>query len=85
SLSTWTPTTDYLRRNPKFNGPPRYDCVLVKTETKPFFAQLLYMFSCTVEKKSHPFALILPMDGPAGSSRRIDKALCFHRVHAKLR
>ncbi|KAJ7934724.1 hypothetical protein B0H13DRAFT_1462448, partial [Mycena leptocephala] len=64
SLSTWTSMTDYLRCNPKFNGHPRYNCVLVKTETKPFFARLLYMFSCTVEKKSNPFELILPMDAP---------------------
>ncbi|KAJ6559821.1 hypothetical protein B0H19DRAFT_945156 [Mycena capillaripes] len=85
SLSTWAPTTDYLRCNPKFNGHPRYDCVLVKGEQKPFFARLLYLFSRAVEVKSHPFALILPFDAPMGRMKRVDKALRFHRVHAKLR
>ncbi|KAJ6523086.1 hypothetical protein DFH09DRAFT_1421223 [Mycena vulgaris] len=85
SLSTWTSTTDYLRCNPKFNGQPRYDCVLVETAHKPVFARLLYLLSCTVEKKAHPFALILPLDAPTGPLRRIDKALRFHRVRAKLR
>ncbi|KAK6984385.1 hypothetical protein R3P38DRAFT_3231865 [Favolaschia claudopus] len=57
SLSSWCPAMDFLRCNPKFNGQPRYDCVLVNTQDKPFFARLLYMFSCQVEAKSHPFAI----------------------------
>ncbi|KAJ7082289.1 hypothetical protein C8R44DRAFT_652702, partial [Mycena epipterygia] len=85
SLSAWTSTTDYLRCNPKFNGHPRYDCVLVETAHKPIFARLLYLFSCMVEKKSHPFALILPLYAPTGPLKRIDKALRFHRVQAKHR
>ncbi|KAF8214910.1 hypothetical protein K438DRAFT_1901905 [Mycena galopus ATCC 62051] len=83
SLSTWTSTTDYLRCNPKFNGQARYDCVMVKTEERPFFARLLYLFSCTVEKLPHQFALILPMDAPTGRASRIDKALRFIRVKSK--
>ncbi|KAJ7843867.1 hypothetical protein B0H14DRAFT_2358884, partial [Mycena olivaceomarginata] len=51
SLSTWNPTTDYLRCNLNFNGHPRYDCVMVKTERKPFFVRLLYLFSCKMEQK----------------------------------
>ncbi|KAJ6631086.1 hypothetical protein B0H10DRAFT_1773471 [Mycena sp. CBHHK59/15] len=85
SLSTWNPITDYLRCNPNFNGHLRYDCVLVKTEEKSIFARLLYMFSCTVEQKPHPFALILPLDAPTGRARKVDKALQFRRVQAKLR
>ncbi|KAF8145632.1 hypothetical protein K438DRAFT_2097334 [Mycena galopus ATCC 62051] len=83
SLSTWTSATDYLKCNAKFNGRPRYDCVMVKTENKPFFARLVYLFSCTVEKQSHHFALILPMDAPTGRPSRIDKALRFLRVKSK--
>ncbi|KAJ7686006.1 hypothetical protein B0H17DRAFT_1169830 [Mycena rosella] len=85
SLSTWTSTADYLRCNPKFHGHPRYDGVLVKTANKPFFAQLIYMLSCTVEEKSHAFALVLPLDAPTGWLSRKDKALRFHRLHAKPR
>ncbi|KAJ7081070.1 hypothetical protein C8R44DRAFT_653325, partial [Mycena epipterygia] len=51
SMSAWTSTADYLRCNPKFHGHPRYDCVLVKTAQQPIFARLVYLFSCTVEKK----------------------------------
>ncbi|KAJ7078038.1 hypothetical protein B0H15DRAFT_789221 [Mycena belliarum] len=85
SLSSWTSTADYLRCNPKFHGHPRYDAVLVKTTNEPFFAQLIYMFSCTVEERLHPFALVLPLDAPTGRMGKKDKALRFHRVHAKPR
>ncbi|KAJ7088189.1 hypothetical protein C8R44DRAFT_836122 [Mycena epipterygia] len=85
SMSAWTSTADYLRCNPKFHGHPRYDCVLVKTAQQPIFARLVYLFSCTVEKKSHPFALIQPLDAPGGNLRRKDNLLRFHRVHAKPR
>ncbi|KAJ6476594.1 hypothetical protein DFH09DRAFT_1253495 [Mycena vulgaris] len=77
--------SDYLRCNPKFHGHPRYDCVLIKTAGEPFFAQLIYPFSCTVEKKSHAFALVLPLDAPTGRLSRKDRVLRFHRVHAKPR
>ncbi|KAF8164144.1 hypothetical protein K438DRAFT_2067539 [Mycena galopus ATCC 62051] len=83
SLGTWTSATDYLRCNAQFNGQPRYDCVMVKTQEKPFFARLLYVFSCTVEKQPHHFALILPMDAPTGRTSRIDKALRLLRVKSK--
>ncbi|KAJ6473947.1 hypothetical protein DFH09DRAFT_1293679 [Mycena vulgaris] len=64
-------------------GRPRYDCVLVETVDGPIFAQLVYVFSWMVEKKVHPFALILPFDPPTGRLKKKDKALRFHRVKAK--
>ncbi|KAJ6552133.1 hypothetical protein DFH09DRAFT_1248753 [Mycena vulgaris] len=85
SLSTWTSSSDYLRCNPKFHGHPRYDGVLVKTEKEPLFAQLLYLFSITVEETAHSFALILPLDAPTGRLSKKDKALRFHRVRAQPR
>ncbi|KAJ7184441.1 hypothetical protein C8R46DRAFT_1064066 [Mycena filopes] len=85
SLSTWAPTADYLRCNPKFQGHPRYDCVLVKTTQRDIYAQLIYLFSCTVQEKSHPFALVLPFDAPTGQARRKDQMLRFRRVRAKAR
>ncbi|KAJ7814538.1 hypothetical protein B0H13DRAFT_2242753 [Mycena leptocephala] len=80
-----TDTIYYLRCNPKFHDHPRYDFVLVKTTDKPVFAQLLYMFSCTVENKSHLFALVLPLDAPMGNAKRKDKLLRFRRVRAQAR
>ncbi|KAJ7788125.1 hypothetical protein B0H14DRAFT_2304386, partial [Mycena olivaceomarginata] len=57
-LSDWKPVVDYLRCNSKFQGHPRYDCVLIKTKHKPILAQLIYLFFWTVKDKSHPFALV---------------------------
>ncbi|KAJ6538842.1 hypothetical protein DFH09DRAFT_1090277 [Mycena vulgaris] len=85
SLSTWSSTADYLRCNPDFHGHPRYDGVLVETEDKPIFARLISLFSFTVEKKSHTFALVLPLDAPTGWMSKKDKALRFHQVCAKPR
>ncbi|KAJ7708065.1 hypothetical protein B0H17DRAFT_1156022 [Mycena rosella] len=82
---TWTSTADYLRCNPKFHSHPRYDGVLVKTANKPFFAQLISLFSCMVEEKSHAFAPVLPLDAPTGRLSRKDNVLRFHWVHAKPR
>ncbi|KAJ7914598.1 hypothetical protein B0H13DRAFT_2250692 [Mycena leptocephala] len=84
-MSDWKWTADYLRCNPKFHDHPRYDFVLVQTTDKPIFAQLLYMFSCTVEGKSHHFALILPLDAPTGNVKKKDKLLRFRRVRAQAR
>ncbi|KAJ6611518.1 hypothetical protein B0H10DRAFT_2165819 [Mycena sp. CBHHK59/15] len=85
SMGDWTYTADYLRCNPNFHGQARYDAALVKTTDKPIIVQLIYMFSCTVEGKSHPFALVLPLDARTGSLGRKDKALRLYRVHAKPR
>ncbi|KAJ7696492.1 hypothetical protein B0H17DRAFT_1130897 [Mycena rosella] len=49
-LGNWTSSADYLRCNPSFHGHPRYDGALVKTTDGHIFVQLIYMFSCTVEK-----------------------------------
>ncbi|KAJ7099080.1 hypothetical protein C8R44DRAFT_642451, partial [Mycena epipterygia] len=82
-LGNWTSSADYLRCNPSFHGHSRYDGALVKTTDGHIFVQLIYMFSCTVEKKSHPFGLVLPLDTRAIG--RKDRLLRFHRVHAKPR
>ncbi|KAJ6553880.1 hypothetical protein B0H10DRAFT_1848583, partial [Mycena sp. CBHHK59/15] len=85
SLGNWTSTTDYLRCNPNFHGQSRYDGALVKTTNGFIFVQLIYMFSCMVEGKSHPFALVLPLDSRTGALGRKDKALRLHQVRAKPR
>lgn len=85
SLSDWKPTLDYLRCNPKFHGHPRYDYVLVKTTQEPIFAQLIYLFSCTVGDKPYPLALVLPLDAAIGRVTQKDKLLRFRRVRAKPR
>ncbi|KAJ7215097.1 hypothetical protein B0H12DRAFT_1205697 [Mycena haematopus] len=83
-LGNWTSSADYLRCNPNFHGHARYDGALVKTTDGHLFVKLIYMFSCTVEKKTHPFALILPLDIRAAVGKK-DKALRLYRLHAKPR
>ena len=83
-LGNWTSSADYLRSNPNFHGRSRFDAALVKTTDGHMFVKLIYMFSCTVEKKSHPFTLVLPLDIHAAVGRK-DKALRCYRLHAKPR
>jgi hypothetical protein len=83
-LGNWIPSTDYLRCNPSFHGHSRYDAALVKTTDGHLFVKLIYMFSCTVQKKSHLFALVLPLDIDTEVGRK-DKTLRFYRLHAKSR
>ncbi|KAJ7708057.1 hypothetical protein B0H17DRAFT_1156021 [Mycena rosella] len=56
-----------------------------EASNKLFFAQLISLFSCMVEDKSHAIALVLPLDAPTGRLSRKDKVLRFHRVHAQPR
>ncbi|KAJ7099596.1 hypothetical protein B0H15DRAFT_1002950 [Mycena belliarum] len=82
-LGNWTSSADYLRCNPSFHGQSRYDAALVKTTDGHIFVQLIYMFCCKVEKKVHPFALVLPLDIRALT--RKDRLLRTYRLQAKPR
>ncbi|KAJ7681176.1 hypothetical protein B0H17DRAFT_1161164 [Mycena rosella] len=84
-LGNWTSSADYLRCNPNFHGQPRYDAALVKTADGHIFVQLLFMFSCTVENKSHPFALVLPLDTRAPGKRDRIKDAEFISAHSIIR
>lgn len=80
--------TDKLRANPQFHSRPRYDYVLVDAGGgKHFFAQLLYMFGIYVQKQTHHFALILPLDVliPRSEQPKVDKAFQFTRVRSRPR
>ncbi|KAG2128339.1 uncharacterized protein EDB93DRAFT_1096048, partial [Suillus bovinus] len=86
SLVDWRMHRDLLQCNPKFYGSPRYNCVLVNTADKPFFARLVYMFSCSIGGTDFPLALIHPYDVSIPSSRRRrDNDLGLWRVQAKPR
>ncbi|KAG2117609.1 hypothetical protein DEU56DRAFT_874099 [Suillus clintonianus] len=86
SMVDWRLHRDLLRCNPQFYGSPRYDCVMVKTADKPFFARLVYMFSCSIGGADFPLALIHPYDvGIASSRRRRDDDIGVWRVRAKPR
>ncbi|KAG2156288.1 hypothetical protein DEU56DRAFT_867752 [Suillus clintonianus] len=86
SMVDWRLHQDLLRCNPQFYGSPRYDCVMVKTADKPFFARLVYMFSSSTGSADFPLALIHPYDvGIASSCRRRDDDIGMWHVRAKPR
>ncbi|KIK69183.1 hypothetical protein GYMLUDRAFT_117988, partial [Collybiopsis luxurians FD-317 M1] len=51
SLETWRVATDLLRCNPNFQNAPRFDFIIFATVTGPVFAQLRYLFVCTVDRE----------------------------------
>ncbi|KAF8066566.1 hypothetical protein FPV67DRAFT_1196119 [Lyophyllum atratum] len=69
----WSLKTDYLRCNPKFYGSPRYDCVLVNSNPVPYFARLIFLFTCVVEEQEYPLALIQPFAGVYRHRNRTQK------------
>ncbi|KAF7354542.1 hypothetical protein MSAN_01366900 [Mycena sanguinolenta] len=85
SLDDWSDQTDLLRCNPRFHGQPRFDVVMVLTETGPIFARLIYIFEASGNGKVYPFALVQPLDSPVGAISAKDKALKLFRVRAKPR
>ncbi|KAG2116966.1 hypothetical protein DEU56DRAFT_874124 [Suillus clintonianus] len=86
SIVDWRVHRDLLRCNPKFYGSPRYDCVMVKTADKPFFARLVYVFTCLIGGTDFPLALIHPYDvNIADTRRRRDDNIGLWRVRAKPR
>ncbi|KAJ3832869.1 hypothetical protein F5878DRAFT_591241 [Lentinula raphanica] len=59
SLETWRPVMDILRCNPDFHNRPRYDFIIIQTARDgPVFAQMQYLFVCTVADMPYPMALI---------------------------
>ncbi|KAK0457905.1 hypothetical protein IW261DRAFT_1579893 [Armillaria novae-zelandiae] len=83
NMIDWTTSTDYLWCNPNFYNHPRYDFLLVDSTERPFFAQLIMIFTCVIGGKSFPLALVHPVDQPADSAtEQLDKDLGFYRVRA---
>ncbi|KAJ7065749.1 hypothetical protein C8F01DRAFT_1228972 [Mycena amicta] len=85
SLDNWLDTTDYLRCSPSFHGQERYDAALVQTPTGIILARLLFIFTCKIDQRNHPFALVQALDANVRNPPAKDKALGFRRVRAKPR
>lgn len=82
-MVNWQDSTDLLRCNESFHRQPRYDHVLVVTEGRPFFAQLLSLFEIQTNTRSHALALVRVYGRPPGSIRRKDKDLGLYHVRVK--
>ena len=83
SLVDWKYKTDYLHCSPNFHGQARYDFLITETAEKPFFAQLLFLFACTVNSTHYPLALVLPFDAPIGVPTALDHHLQLYCVHSQ--
>ncbi|KAF7773496.1 hypothetical protein Agabi119p4_5663 [Agaricus bisporus var. burnettii] len=58
----WVLKTDHLRCNPKFFGHPRYDSVVINGNPDIFFAQLLTLFTITVNGTTLSLAYVQPYE-----------------------
>ncbi|KAG2122156.1 hypothetical protein BD769DRAFT_1629269 [Suillus cothurnatus] len=85
SIVDWQITTDYLRCSPSFHNFTRYDCVILQTQAEPMFGRLLMLFTCIVDGRTHPIALVHPYDAPVGPCSLKDKHFQFWRVHERPR
>ncbi|KAJ7450425.1 hypothetical protein FB451DRAFT_1342926 [Mycena latifolia] len=70
---------------PSFYNHPRYDVALIKTTAANIFVRLVYVFTCKVDDKIFPFALVQALDVGIGQRSAKDKALRFYRVRERHR
>ena len=82
-MVNWQDNTDYLRCNESFFGQPRFDHVIVATESESFVAKLLSLFKFQVGTHSHSLALVRACGQPPGRIRRKDRDLGLHCVRVK--
>jgi len=80
----WRAKTDYLRCNPKFNGQPRYDSIIVDHPRGSIFAQLVLVFVCRVDECDYHLALIQPMEKKSRpNTNSVDRSLSIYRWHIR--
>jgi hypothetical protein len=91
-MVNWEIASDYLCCNPMFHNHARHDCVLVKVSggfgqpPKYMFAQLCFIFKCTVNATQYSMALIHPYDALPGTiNQQRDREFRFHKLKAKPR
>jgi len=87
STVDWHVKTDYLRCNPCFNGRPRYDFVIIKSQQQACtFARLIFVFVCHTKKCDYHLALVQPLEKKLRSNTRsIDRSLSIYGWHPQAR
>lgn len=84
SLETWEVERNLLRCSSSFQNRPRYDAVLIQTDSStPLFARLLTIFTIRDgrDDKGVALALVLPYNASVTpSQRRKDRTLGFYRI-----
>ena len=71
---------DYLRCNPNHYNQPRYDNVLVNTDSKPLFARLCFLLNLSLKGVPYFIAFVQPFKRVVGRHRDKDKELGFLRL-----
>lgn len=61
SKVTWKQEVNHLRCSPSFNKQPRYDHVIIQTDSA-IFAQLKFIFTAVVGQEHIPFILVQAFD-----------------------
>ncbi|KAG2118345.1 hypothetical protein BD769DRAFT_1629698 [Suillus cothurnatus] len=83
SMVDWHQSKDLLQCNPEFFGSPQYDCVMVQTDNQPFFARLIFMFSCSIGETNLSLVLIHLYNVGIGVHSKHDTDLGLWHVRAK--
>ena len=84
SLVDWTPSTDYVRCNPRFHGRLRYDFVIADLGQGLVFAQLVFIFTCKFNEETYQLALVQPLRKSSRASvKEADKTTSIHRWYAQ--
>ncbi|KAI0257967.1 hypothetical protein BC834DRAFT_837424, partial [Gloeopeniophorella convolvens] len=81
----WNQYIDLVYCNPSFHNKPRYDFVIVQTVGNCIFAQLLFLFTCSVFGQTFAVCLVRPLDAKPPANLPKDDDLGFHRVCARSR
>jgi hypothetical protein len=85
SKVTWQVETNHLRCNPNFNNKPRYDYILVSMQNGVMFAQLLFIFTTTMEDRIDPWALIQPLDAQVPQPSTQERNFQLFQIRARAR
>jgi hypothetical protein len=74
---------DYVYCSPCFHGRERRDFIILKTTDSFIFAQLAFIFTCSVAESKFAICLARPLDASIGQPRTRDCQLRLHRLRAK--
>ncbi|KAI0258987.1 hypothetical protein BC834DRAFT_1020051 [Gloeopeniophorella convolvens] len=75
---------DLIYCNPSFHGAERHDFVIVQTEASFFFAQLLFIFTCSIADTTLGICLIRPCEPVAPRPKDLALRLCHVRAKASV-
>ncbi|KAF8274194.1 hypothetical protein EI94DRAFT_1562340, partial [Lactarius quietus] len=80
----WQQYLDYVHCSPSFHGHERHDFIILKTANSFIFAQLAFIFTCSVAEDQYPVCLAHTLDAPISKSQWAkDHKLRLHHLCKK--